>query len=138
MGPEPDEDRSPGAILSKIRASPTGRLILKIGIAVLGAVVIAAGIILIPLPGPGWAIVILGLAVWAIEFAWAGKLLEYTKRQVLSWTHWVGRRPWPVRTLIGVAGLAFVSAIVWGSVRLSFGVDLITEGRDWLTRFGDP
>ena len=132
MGTEPDEDRSPVAALDKIRANPTGRLALKIGIGVLGGLVIAVGIILIPFPGPGWAIVILGLAIWAIEFTWAKRLLEYTKRQVLSWTKWAGRRPLPVRALIGLVGLLFVGAIVWGSVKLSFGVDLIAEGREWL------
>jgi uncharacterized protein (TIGR02611 family) len=132
MREEPDEDRSPGTILAKIRSNPTGRLALRIGIGTLGALVIALGIILIPFPGPGWAIVILGLAIWAIEFTWAKRLLDYTKRQVQGWTHWVGRRSWPTRALIGVIGLLFVGAVVWGSVRLSFGVDLIAEGRDWL------
>jgi uncharacterized protein (TIGR02611 family) len=132
MGTEADEDRSPGRILNKIRATPTGRLALRIGVGVLGALVIAVGIILIPFPGPGWAIVILGLAIWSIEFTWAKKLLDYTKRQVSGWTRWVARRSRPARALMGVLGLLFVGAVVWGSVRLSFGVDLIAEGRDWL------
>jgi uncharacterized protein (TIGR02611 family) len=132
MRTEPDEDRSPVAILDKIRANPTGRLIVRIGVGVFGALVIALGIILIPFPGPGWAIVILGLAIWAIEFTWAKRLLEFTKRQVQGWTRWIARRSWPTRAVLGVVGLLFVAAIVWGSVRLSFGIDLIAEGRDWL------
>jgi uncharacterized protein (TIGR02611 family) len=134
MPTEPDEDRSPVSVLDKIRSHPTGRVILKIGIGTLGALVIALGIILIPFPGPGWAIVILGLAIWAIEFTWAKRLLQYTKHQVQSWTKWIGRRSWPVRALIGLVGLVFVAAIIWGSVRLSFGIDLITEARNWLAR----
>jgi uncharacterized protein (TIGR02611 family) len=132
MRQEPDEDRSPGNILAKIRSNPTGRLALRIGVGALGALVIALGIILIPFPGPGWAIVILGLAIWAIEFTWAKRLLDFTKGQVQGWTRWIGRRSWPTRTLIGLVGLLFVGAVMWGSVRLSFGVDLIAEGRDWL------
>jgi uncharacterized protein (TIGR02611 family) len=132
MGTEPDEDRSPVTILAKIRANPTGHLVLKIATAVLGAAVIAVGIILIPFPGPGWAIVILGLAIWAIEFTWARKLLEFTRRQVQTWTRWIGGRSWPVRAVLGVAGLLFLGALVWGSVKLSFGVDLVAEGREWL------
>ncbi len=77
---------------------------------------------LIPFPGPGWAIVILGLAIWAIEFAWARNLLEFTKRHVQSWTHWIGRQSLPMRVLIGLVGLIFVSAIVWASVKLTFGI----------------
>ncbi len=85
----------------------------------LGALVVAVGIVLIPFPGPGWAIVILGLAIWAIEFAWARNLLEFTKRHVQSWTHWVGRQSLPMRGLIGVVGFVFVGAIVWASVKLT-------------------
>ena len=44
------------------------------------------------------------------------------------------RRSWPVRALIGLVGLVFVAAIVWGSVKLSFGIDLIAEARHWLAR----
>jgi uncharacterized protein (TIGR02611 family) len=132
MGTEPDEDRSPVRVLDRIRANPTGHLALKIGIALLGGLVIALGIILIPFPGPGWAIVIFGLAIWSIEFTWTKRVLKYTKQQVQSWTRWIGRRSLPARALLGAIGAAFVGAIVWASVRLSFGVDLIAEGREWL------
>ena len=132
MGTKPDEDRSAVGVLHKIRATPTGRLALKITIGVVGTLVIAVGIVLIPFPGPGWAVVILGLAIWALEFAWAKKVLEFTKHQVQSWTHWIGRQSWPVRLLLGAVGLVLVAAIVWGSVKLSFDIDLIAEARDWL------
>jgi uncharacterized protein (TIGR02611 family) len=129
---KPDEDRSAVGVLDKVRATPTGRLALKIGIGTLGGLVVAIGIVLIPFPGPGWAIVILGLAIWALEFAWAKNLLEFTKRHVRSWTHWIARQTLPVRILVGLVGLIFVGAIVWTSIRVSFGVDLIAAGRDWM------
>ena len=130
MGTKADEDRSPSGVLDKIRANPTGRMALRIGIGVLGALVVAVGIILIPFPGPGWAIVILGLAIWAIEFAWARHLLAFTKRHVQSWTHWIARQSWPVKCVVAVVSFVFVSAIVYLSVRLSLGIDLIQEARD--------
>jgi uncharacterized protein (TIGR02611 family) len=133
MGAKADEDPAPMGVLDKIRATPTGRLAIKIGIGVLGSLVIALGIILIPFPGPGWGIVILGLAIWAIEFAWAKHLLEVTKRQVKGWTSWIGRQSLPVRGLLGVLGLVFVAGVVWASVRVSFGVDLIEKTREWLS-----
>jgi len=120
----PPEDHSPLGVLDRIRTNPTGRLALKIGIGVLGAVVVAVGIVLIPFPGPGWAIVILGLAIWAVEFHWARRLLHFTKRHVQSWTHWVLRQSLPMRALIGTAGFIFISAVVWLSVKLTTGVDL--------------
>ncbi|MBU2666309.1 TIGR02611 family protein [Actinoplanes bogorensis] len=133
MTTKPDQDRAPTGVLDKIRANPTGRLALKISIAALGAIVVAAGIVMIPLPGPGWAVVIAGLAIWAIEFAWAKHLLEFTKKHVLSWTHWIGRQSWPVKGLVGLATFLFVSAIVYLSVRVSFGIDLIDKAREWLS-----
>jgi uncharacterized protein (TIGR02611 family) len=36
------------------------------------------GIIMIPLPGPGLLVVAVGLAILALEFAWAEHLLERT------------------------------------------------------------
>jgi uncharacterized protein (TIGR02611 family) len=134
MGRKPDEDRSPVAVLDRVRAHPAGRLAFRIGVGVLGALVIGLGIVLIPFPGPGWAIVILGLAIWALEFSWAKRLLGYTRHQVQTWTRWVTRRSWPVRALLGVLGLLLVAAVVWASVRLSFGVDLVAEARRWLAR----
>ena len=126
-----DTERDTG-LLDRIRANRTGRLALRIGVGTLGTLVVALGIVLIPFPGPGWAIVILGLAIWAIEFTWAKSLLEFTKRHVQSWTHWVGRQSIPVRVLVGVAGLIFVSFIVWASVLLSFDVNLVTLVLGWL------
>ncbi|MDY7090741.1 MAG: TIGR02611 family protein [Actinomycetota bacterium] len=133
MTTKPDQGVAPSGVLDKIRSNPTGRLALKISIAVLGAVVVAVGIVAIPLPGPGWAIVIAGLAIWAIEFAWAKHLLEFTKKHVLSWTHWIGRQSWPVKALVGLATFLFVSAVVYVSFRVSFGVDLIDVALDRLT-----
>jgi uncharacterized protein (TIGR02611 family) len=119
-------------VLDRIRANPTGRLSLKIAIGILGGVVVAAGIVMIPFPGPGWAVVILGLAIWAVEFAWARNLLEFTKRHVQSWTHWIGRQSLPMRGLIGLVGFIFVSAIVWTSVKLTFHKDLAQIIWTWL------
>jgi uncharacterized protein (TIGR02611 family) len=133
MGGKPEDQGATVGVLDRIRAKPTGRMALKVGVGVLGTLVVALGIVLIPLPGPGWAIVILGLAIWAIEFTWARNLLDFTKRHVQNWTHWVGRQSLPVRALIGVVGLIFISAVVWLSVKLTFHVDLARLVWNWIT-----
>jgi uncharacterized protein (TIGR02611 family) len=120
-------------VLDRIRKTPHGRMALKIGVGTVGTLVVALGLLLIPFPGPGWAIVILGLAIWALEFAWAKNLLEFTKRHVQAWTRWVRRQSLPVRVVLGVLGLIFVAAVVWCSVRLSFGVDLVAVVRGWVS-----
>ena len=133
MSGKPDERGSGVDVLDRIRRTPSGRMVLKIAIGTLGTLVVGLGVLLIPFPGPGWAIVILGLAIWALEFAWARNLLEFTKRHVRSWTRWVRRQSLPVRAVLGVLGLVFVAGVVWTSVRLSFGVDLLAVARDWVT-----
>ena len=67
------------------------------------------------------------------EFAWAKHLLEFTKRHVKAWTSWIGRQSLPVRGLLGVACLLFVAWVVWASVRVSLGVDLVQMTREWLS-----
>ena len=99
------------AFLDRFRAHPAGRVTLKIGIGMLGALLVTLGIILIPFPGPGWLIVLFGLAVWAVEFVWAARLLAFTKGKLEGWWHWLGRQHWSVRVVAGAAGLGFVAAI---------------------------
>jgi len=113
--------------LALIRANPTGRLTLKIGISVAGALVVTIGIALIPLPGPGWLLVIAGLGIWAVEFHWARRLLAFTRGHVHNWTQWVKRQSLIVRCLLGTVGLVFVGAVLWLSLKYSFGIDVIAE-----------
>ena len=63
----------------------------------------------------------------------SGTDLEATRRHVRAWTGWIGRRSWPVRLLTSGLGALLVGVMMWASVRLSFGIDLIAEARKWLT-----
>ena len=129
---DPTEHRMSRArtTIAIIRANPTGLIAWRIGIAVAGTLVVGLGIFLIPLPGPGWLIVIGGLAIWAVEFVWAKRLLGFTKRNVQAWTRWVTRQSLPVRLLIGAAGFVFVTTVVWLSLKYSVGIDILAEARD--------
>lgn len=113
--------------LEVIRANPTGRIALKAFVGIAGLLVVAVGAALIPLPGPGWLIVLGGIGIWAIEFSWARRLLQFTRRNLRKWTSWIGRQSWPVRLLIGLVGMIFVGAVVWLTVRFSFGIDLVAS-----------
>jgi uncharacterized protein (TIGR02611 family) len=84
----------------------------RIGVGIVGALILALGIVAIPLPGPGWLIVIAGLFVLATEFTWAERLLDFTKRHVKRWTDWVGRQPLWVKGLISLATAAFVYSVL--------------------------
>jgi uncharacterized protein (TIGR02611 family) len=84
----------------------------RIGVGVVGGLVVAIGIAAIPLPGPGWLIVFAGLFVLATEFLWAERLLEFAKGHVKRWTDWVGDQPPWVRLLIGGATACFVYGVL--------------------------
>lgn len=53
----------------------------RIIITVVGFLVILVGLVLIPLPGPGWLIVFAGLAILAREYVWAERLLNQAKKR---------------------------------------------------------
>ena len=118
--------------LDLIRANPTGRIVLKILVAIFGALVVAVGIALIPLPGPGWLIVIAGLAIWAVEFHWARRLLNFTRRHVHGWARWSQRQALPLRFALGTIGFGFIAVVFWLSLRYSLGIDLVASIRNYL------
>ena len=122
------------SIRERIRTTRTGRLTLQIVVAVLGLVVVLLGILLIPFPGPGWLIVIGGLAIWAIEFVWAQRLLTFTKDRLEEWWKWLRRQHWAVRLLAGILGLVIVGTVVWISLRVPFGISSLDDLGSWLTR----
>jgi len=115
---KPDSPSRISAAITAIRRHPTGSVAFRTTIAVLGGLVVALGLVLVPLPGPGWLIVFFGLSIWAVEFVWARNLLQFGRRILGQWTAWVSLRPWPIKVLIGAAGLVFVGLVVWFSVRL--------------------
>ncbi|WP_336029588.1 TIGR02611 family protein [Geodermatophilus sp. FMUSA9-8] len=91
----------------------------RMGVGIVGGLVVAVGLATIPLPGPGWLTVIAGLFVLATEFMWAERLLEFTRRHVRAWTDWVGRQPVWVRLGIGVLTAAFVYGVLVVTLHLT-------------------
>ncbi|QVQ55158.1 PGPGW domain-containing protein [Spiractinospora alimapuensis] len=54
----------------------------RIVVVVVGGVLLLAGFTMWFTPGPGWAAILLGLAVMASEFGWARRLLRRGQRFV--------------------------------------------------------
>ena len=54
----------------------------KIVVLVIGTTVLLFGVALIFLPGPAFVVIPVGLAILAIEFAWARRLLDRLKDKV--------------------------------------------------------
>lgn len=112
----------------RIRANAKSRLIYRLVVGVVGALVTIGGLVLIPAPGPGWLIVFVGLAVLASEFEWADRLLGYARHQVGRWTDWAGRQSLVVRLLLGVATLAVLAGLLWVTLRLTGVPGFVPDG----------
>ena len=96
-----------------IRRRPNVERAYRIAVGIIGGAIVIGGLGLIPLPGPGWLIVFLGLAILATEFAWAERTEKFVRSQVSAWTDWLGRQPIIVRILVGLATFAFVLAVLY-------------------------
>ncbi len=108
-------ERGRDRLRNQVARLPGGLLTWKIFIAVLGLAIIAVGILLLPLPGPGWLVIFVGLGLWGTEFDWAKRLLRFARRQVGAWTNWVQRQSRPVQGLVGLGGLIFLAAVLYGT-----------------------
>jgi uncharacterized protein (TIGR02611 family) len=73
----------------KIRADPRKARIYRVGVAIAGLLLVILGAVTGPLPGPGGIpLVLLGLAVWASEFEWAQRLMQWFKAQLHKFRGW--------------------------------------------------
>jgi len=99
------------AMRERVRRLPGGWLLWRIAVTIAGLVVIVVGAVLIPLPGPGWLIVFLGLGIWSTEYAWARRLLGAVRSLVGRWWEWIAARPRWAQIAVGALGLAFTAAV---------------------------
>jgi uncharacterized protein (TIGR02611 family) len=89
-------------------------------IGVIGGAIVLVGLLLIPLPGPGWALVFVGVALWATEFRWAQRLLQYGRSVLRRWTAWAASQPLLIRLLLGLVGLLVLAGLAflgWHTLR---------------------
>ena len=81
---------------AKLDGYPRLRVAYKVGVALAGVVVIAVGLVLVPLPGPGWLIVFVGVAVLGTEFPAAHRVTQAVRRLAhrlrLRWRAWRANR----------------------------------------------
>lgn len=97
-----------------MKSHPVTKNAYRVTVGIVGALVVALGLLLVPFPGPGWLIVIIGLLILASEFTWAQRLLDVVRSRVRAWTDWITAQSWPVRLLVGLATMAFVAAVLYG------------------------
>ncbi|GAB3623099.1 hypothetical protein GCM10027418_11810 [Mariniluteicoccus endophyticus] len=123
-----DEDR--WRWRAKIRRNPTQLFFYRIGVAVVGLLLMVGAALTGPLPGPGGIpLFLLGLAVWASEFEWAQDLMLWFKAQFRRYRGW----RWPQRLLFWVV-FALCCWLMAYLMMLVFGPPpwLPAVAREWL------
>lgn len=81
----------------------------RVAIALVGLAVVVAGIVMLVLPGPGWLVIFLGVAIWSTEFPWANSVASLIRRRISSCVSWARRQP---RWFLVAAGLVIVALVV--------------------------
>ncbi|MGW0178536.1 TIGR02611 family protein [Nocardia sp. NPDC003345] len=117
------------AYRDRIARRPTLELGYRVGVAVVGTAVLVVGVITIPFPGPGWALVFAGIGILATEFAVARRALVWLRdkyRRGMAW--YISRGPL-MQVLAFLATCAVVVATLW--VLGTFGLVGDWIGVEW-------
>ncbi len=115
-----------------LRDRPKTEFVYRIVVGVVGLAVLGVGIVAIPYPGPGWAIVFVGLAILATEFDWARRLLAYSRERYDRVMGWFKAQGLWVQALGFLFTAAVVFATLWLFGVLSWSASLIGIEGTWL------
>jgi uncharacterized protein (TIGR02611 family) len=109
----------------RLRERRKAEFVYRIAVAMVGLAVLAVGIVAIPYPGPGWALVFLGLGILATEFRWAQLVLHWVKERYDKVMDWFKRQGLWVRVLGAAFTAAVVVATLWLLGAIGFFSDLV-------------
>jgi uncharacterized protein (TIGR02611 family) len=115
-----------------LRERRRAEFVYRIVVGAIGLVVLGVGILAIPYPGPGWAIVFVGLGILATEFDWARRLLACAKERYDKVMDWFHRQHAVVQILGGVFTALIVALTLWLLGALDWSAELVGIERDWL------
>lgn len=87
-------------------------LFVRVPFAVAGLAVFLLGVVMLFTPGPGWALIIFGLGLLALEFSWAERWLERVIDQVERASEQVKHGNPVVRAMIVAAAVVALAAAV--------------------------
>ncbi|AOX66190.1 MULTISPECIES: TIGR02611 family protein [unclassified Curtobacterium] len=71
-----------------IHARPHLHLFYKVLVGIVGGLVVVIGLILVPLPGPGWLVVFIGLTILASEFHFFHRIITWLRAQLHRFWDW--------------------------------------------------
>ncbi len=116
----------------RLRDRPIADLVYRIAVGVVGLAVLSVGIVAIPYPGPGWAIVFLGLAILATEFSAAQRVLKYVRARYDAVMAWFTRQHIAVQAVGTAFTVLIVLATLWLLGPLGWAAGLVGIEWSWL------
>ena len=116
----------------RLRERRRAEFVYRIVVGVVGLIVLGVGILAIPYPGPGWAIVFIGLGILATEFTWARRLLAYARERYDKVMDWFHRQHAVVQILGGLATALIVFATLWLLGALDWTAEFVGLEWPWL------
>jgi uncharacterized protein (TIGR02611 family) len=97
-------------------------LLFRFLFGVTGAVILAAGLVMLVTPGPAFVLIPIGLAMLSMEFVWAERLLDKSLEQAAKAQQKAAETTATQRVLVGIAtvlGLAAAGlAVLWWDIPL--------------------
>jgi tellurite resistance protein TerC len=116
-GPQPSRHRLIAGLQERRARHRERHVIVRTAVVVAGFTVLGAGALMLVLPGPALAVIPIGLAMLALEFAWAERLLERALEHAQRARDTAAAASRAVRVMTVVAGaLAFAAVGAWGLV----------------------
>jgi uncharacterized protein (TIGR02611 family) len=102
------------ALVTKLKASKERHrerhVLYRAAFVVAGVICLLTGAAMLLLPGPAFVVIPIGLALLALEFAWAERLLDHSLRQADKARRRAGRTTTTERVLSGLLVAACVAA----------------------------
>jgi uncharacterized protein (TIGR02611 family) len=115
-----------------VARNPVLDLTFRVVVAVIGIAVVIFGIIALPAPGPGWAIIFLGLGILAAEFEGARRVLIWVRAKYQAWVDWLGRQHRIVQLIVLTGILLLVAVCAWFFGAFALVASWLRLDWDWL------
>jgi uncharacterized protein (TIGR02611 family) len=119
-------------VRDRLRDRPAADFVYRVVVGAIGLAVLAVGLVAIPYPGPGWAILFLGLAILATEFSAAQRALKYLRRRYDDAMAWFRRQHIAVQGIGTALTGAVVAVTLWMLGAVGWSAELVGVEWAWL------
>lgn len=96
----------------------------RLTVFIVGATLICVGALLLILPGPGWAMIAIGLVVLASEYVWAQRLLHPLRKKLAQAKQKASQPQYRTQVRIMSASVVVLMGVAIGAYVLRYGFTL--------------